>query len=55
VGRQVFTGVSATELPGTLERMLRVYLEKRQGRESFQQFTTRHDLNALQTLFSNNE
>ena len=54
-GRQVFSGVSATELSQTLEKMLRVYLKKRDGRETFQQFTTRHDLNALQVLFTNGE
>jgi ferredoxin-nitrite reductase len=52
VGRQVFSGVSVGELPGTVEKMLRVYLKHRAGRESFQQFSTRHDLNALQVLFS---
>ena len=55
VGRQVFSGVSATELPLTLEKMLRVYLKKRDDHETFQQFTTRHDLNALQVLFTNGE
>ena len=55
VGRQVFTGVSAVEIPRTLEKMFRVYLTKRDGRESFQQFTTRHDLNTLQAFFSNDE
>jgi len=55
VGRQVFSGVSATELPATLETMLRVYLKRREGRETFQQFTTRHDLNALQVMFTNAE
>jgi ferredoxin-nitrite reductase len=53
VGRQVFTGVSADELPRTLERILRAYLRHRQGRESFQQFTVRHDLGRLQELFGN--
>jgi ferredoxin-nitrite reductase len=52
VGRQIFSGVSATELPATVEKMLCVYLKHRTGRESFQQFSMRHDLNALQTLFS---
>ena len=52
VGRQVFSGVSAGELPATIEKMLRVYLKHRSGRESFLQFSTRHDLNALQTFFS---
>ncbi|HEV8542401.1 MAG TPA: NirA family protein [Verrucomicrobiae bacterium] len=52
VGRQVFSGVSASELPRTLEQILKVYLAKREGRESFQQFTMRHDLKELQELFS---
>ena len=55
VGRQIFSGVTATEIPRTLEKMLRVYLKKRDGRESFQQFTVRHDLNTLQAFFSNDE
>ena len=53
VGRQMFSGVSARELAPTLEKILRVYLKHRTGRESFLQFTTRHDLNALQTFFAN--
>jgi ferredoxin-nitrite reductase len=53
VGRQLLAGVSAKELPATLEKILRVYLKHRAGRESFLQFSTRHDLNTLQTLFSN--
>ena len=52
VGRQIFSGVSVGELPGMIEKLLRVYLRHRAGRESFQQFSTRHDLNALQTWFS---
>jgi len=55
VGRQVFSGVSANELPLTLERMLRAYLKNRMGKETFQQFTTRHDLNALQVVFTKDE
>lgn len=51
VGRQIFTGVNATELALTLERILLGYLKHRQGRETFQQFTTRHDLGKLQELF----
>ncbi len=53
VGRQILSGVSATELPATIEKLLRVYLKHRAGRESFLQFSTRNDLNTLQTLFSN--
>ena len=52
LGRQVFTGVSASELPRTLETILRAYLKHRHGRETFQQFATRHELNALQVIFS---
>ena len=52
VGRQIFSGVSATALPGTIEKMLRSYLKNRTGRESYQQFSQRHDLNTLQTWFS---
>jgi len=52
VGRQVFAGVSAPELPATLERMLRTYLKHRQGKETFLQFSTRHEVGQLQELFA---
>jgi ferredoxin-nitrite reductase len=55
VGRQVFTGVSITELPQTLEKLLKGYLRRRQPDETFQRFTQRHDLNNLQAIFSNDE
>jgi ferredoxin-nitrite reductase len=53
VGRQLLAGVSASELSPTIEKLLRTYLKHRAGKESFLQFSTRHDLNTLQTLFSN--
>ncbi|MCX6895603.1 MAG: NirA family protein, partial [Verrucomicrobia bacterium] len=52
VGRQIFTGVTADALPQTLETMLRAYLKHRQGGETFQQFTTRHEVGELQELFA---
>ena len=52
VGRQLFTGVSANELPVTLEKILRAYLKHRHGIETFQQFTTRHELGKLQEIFA---
>ncbi|HEY0550815.1 MAG TPA: NirA family protein [Verrucomicrobiae bacterium] len=52
VGRQVFTGVSVEQLKPTLKKMLAGYLRQRTAGETFQQFTARHDLNALQTIFS---
>ena len=55
VGRQVFNGVSFNDLKPTLEKMLKGYLRRREPGESFQQFTRRHDLNAMQAIFSNDE
>jgi ferredoxin-nitrite reductase len=53
VGRQVFSGVTASELPGMIEKMLRAYLKHRTGKsETFQQFSTRHEVGKLQELFS---
>lgn len=51
VGRPVFQAVSVEELKPLVERILLVYLKNRNAGESFQAFTARHDLNALQTLF----
>lgn len=52
LGRQVFTALAATELPSTLEHMLRVYMDQRVEAETFQQFTARHDLSELQSIFA---
>ena len=51
VGRQIYATVGAGELPRTLEGMLKAYLRHRQGRESFQHFTARHEVRRLQELF----
>jgi len=51
VGRPVFQAVSFEELKPLVEKILLVYLKSRMAGESFQAFTARHDLNALQTLF----
>jgi ferredoxin-nitrite reductase len=52
LGRQVFSGISFEQLKATLENMLRAYLAQRNPGETFRAFTKRHDLNALQTVFS---
>jgi ferredoxin-nitrite reductase len=52
VGRQIFSGVSANELPLTLEKILQAYLKHREGRETFQHFTARHALGRLQEMFA---
>ena len=55
VGRQVFQGISCNDLKPTLEKMLKGYLRHRKEGETFQTFTNRHDLGALQGIFSNAE
>ena len=52
VGRQVFNGLSVEDTKSTIAKMLSAFQKTRTPGETFQQFTTRHDLNALQTLFS---
>jgi len=52
VGRQVFSGVTNKELPQALERMLRTYLKHRLGKETFLQFSTRHEVGRLQEMFA---
>ena len=50
VGRQLFSGVTATSLNETLEQMLKNYLKHRQPGENFRLFTARHELGKLQEL-----
>jgi ferredoxin-nitrite reductase len=55
VGRQVFNAIDFEAVKPLVEKILRGYLRHRQPGESFQAFTTRHDLNTLQAIFSNDE
>jgi ferredoxin-nitrite reductase len=55
VGRQIFQGISFDDLKPLMEKMLKGYLRRRQEGETFLQFTTRHDLNTLQAIFTNEE
>ena len=52
IGREVFKGISFDEVPRLLERVLKTYLARRNAGESFTEFTRRHDVKALQELFS---
>lgn len=52
IGRQLFQGVSIEQLKPTLEKMLTVYQQTRLAGETFSQFTARHDVGALQAMFS---
>ena len=53
VGRQIFAGVVAAELPSLVEKMLRSYLRLREGKETFLAFSARHEVGKLQEVFSN--
>jgi ferredoxin-nitrite reductase len=52
MGRQIYSGLTFKELPSTVEKILRAYLKYRQGRETFQQFSTRHEVGRLQEMFA---
>jgi ferredoxin-nitrite reductase len=51
IGRQVFTGVPAEALATTLEAMLKGYLARRAGGETFHAFCARHAVGELQEAF----
>jgi ferredoxin-nitrite reductase len=53
LGRQVFHGVPFSALPALLEKVLKIYLERRSTNETFIQFVTRHEVKRLQEIFSN--
>lgn len=52
IGRQIFSGVPFESLGATLEAMLRAYLAKREGQETFHSFCNRHTVGQLQAFFS---
>ena len=52
IARDVFKGISFSELPSLLERVLKAYLAKRQPNETFTSFTRRHEVKQLQEMFS---
>jgi ferredoxin-nitrite reductase len=52
LAREIFRDVKASDVPATVERMLKTYLARRTSREeSFFAFTSRHDADALKNLF----
>jgi len=52
-GREIYRDVKADAAAETIERMLKAYLANRAGpRESFADFTRRHDIDALKALFA---
>jgi ferredoxin-nitrite reductase len=53
IGRELFANITATEIPGLIQRMLDIYLARRHGpEESFHAFANRHEIALLKTLFS---
>lgn len=51
-GRQIFAAVSAVEMPGAIERMLRMYQRLREPWESFGEFVDRRAIDQLQELLN---
>ena len=51
IGRQIFSGVPMESLGGTLEAMLKGYLQSRQSNETFHSFCNRHSVGDLQIAF----
>ncbi len=52
LAKEVFKGIPFSEVPQLLERVLSTYLARRQHRESFTEFTRRHEVKQLQEMFS---
>jgi ferredoxin-nitrite reductase len=51
IGRELWKGIKAEECPARVEALLRTYMAHRLGPdESFQAFTTRHDIEPLSAL-----
>ncbi len=50
-GRQIYQALPFGEVREALTKMLQAYVRHRTEGESFQAFTTRHEVNALQVLF----
>jgi ferredoxin-nitrite reductase len=51
IGREIFRDVTAEDAPRVVEKLLKAYLAHRAGpAETFQQFTARHEIDALQKL-----
>jgi ferredoxin-nitrite reductase len=52
IGKEVFKGISFSEVPQLLARVLDVYQKFRESGESFAAFTRRHEIKQLQEMFS---
>jgi ferredoxin-nitrite reductase len=52
IGRDLDVAVTSEEVPAAIERMLQVWLDRRQDGEGFAAFTRRHDPDRLRALFA---
>jgi ferredoxin-nitrite reductase len=52
IGQHVFSALPFADVKTMVEKILRLYLKNRNPQESFPSFVARHDLNALQVMFS---
>ncbi|MEO7300138.1 MAG: NirA family protein [Verrucomicrobiota bacterium] len=52
IGKEVFKGISFSEVPELLETVLQIYQSRRNPGESFASFTRRHEVKQLQEMFS---
>lgn len=52
IAKEVLKSIPVTEIPSTVERILSIYLDQREGQETFLDFTSRRDESELVQLFS---
>ena len=52
IGKEIFRGVRATEVPSLVEKILRTYGVRRTSGETFVQWSRRHSIKELQEFFS---
>jgi len=52
IAREIFRDVKAEDVPGMIARMLRGYIAKREGGETFLAFVKRHEVEALREIFA---
>jgi ferredoxin-nitrite reductase len=51
IGREIYRDIKAEDAPRTIERMLKGYLSRREGDETFLAFAKRHEVEALRAMF----
>ena len=52
IGRELYESITAERAPEVIERMLTVYLDRRESDESFADFANRHELDELKQHFA---